>query len=102
MTKQIITPEFIRIISQRAGFTQGDVKEIYNAIVEMFEESARDGVELKLKGFGKLYYQMLDERNVSGYTGSDGVFHPPVTHPPTTKIVFRLAENIRYADKGDD
>ena len=103
MKNEINTPEFIRMISVRAGFTQGDVLEIYRTMVSLFEESVRDGVELKLKSFGKLYSQPLGERHVSEYTDSKGDLHKAKVHPPTTKVVFRLSENIRQADKkGDD
>jgi nucleoid DNA-binding protein len=94
-------PEFIRLVSDIAGFTQGDVKEIYDAIVKVFEDSARFDIELKLRGLGKLKFVELDEREVSGYITQDGEVVEPTTYPPTEKIIFSLAKNIRQAKRRD-
>ena len=81
--------EFISDIAQRAGFTKGDVKLIFDTIVKLFEEYARKGTVVKLRSLGKLYYQTIPARK--GRNGED--------LPPTTRVIFRLAENIRWADK---
>ena len=102
MTKQITTHEFIKTIAQRKGFTQGDVKEIYDGIIEVFEEVARNGDVLKLRSFGKLYTTEIPERHISEYVTKDGEERPAMDLPPVNKIIFTLAENIRFNDRRDD
>lgn len=104
MTKQMITPEFIRVLGEKVQFTQGDVKEILKGIIEIFEECVEQNVELKLKGFGKIKFIYIPERNVSGFytgKGEDKVWHEPKTYAPSRKVIFTLAENIRFR-KGDE
>lgn len=82
--------EFIKIVSEKSNFTQGDIAFILRCIVETFEEAALLEKEMKIYGFGKLKYVKFKPRKA----------HNPkknisITVPETTKVVFTLAENIR-------
>ena len=103
MTRVITQDEFITMLSQRAEFTKSDTLDLYRAMVEVFEESARDGVEIKLKGFGRLHFKPIKARHISSFTDKDGNFYESKDLPPASRTLFSLAENIRYADrKGDE
>ncbi len=100
MTNKIITSdEFITMLAQKAGFTKGDIKVILDSIIEIFEEAVLNRTIIKLKYFGKLDFQQLLVRNVAGYTTKSGEKVLPKILPETTRVTFKLAENIRYADK---
>ncbi len=86
MHKQLDTEEFISIIAKRARFTKSDVKAILLEIINLFEECAHDDIVIKLRSLGKLHSINLPERKGVG----GRVF------PPTRRINFRLAENIRF------
>ena len=103
MKKVIKQNEFITMLAERAHFTKSDTLEIYRAMVEIFEESARYGIEIKLKGFGRLHFKPIKARRISSYTDKDGNFYESKDLPPASRTLFSLAENIRYADrKGDE
>lgn len=102
--------EFISEIAKRARFTKSDIKTILDTITEIFEELVfeaefEDGEDtnilLRSRGFGILYIQRLGERK-----GNKGQILPE-----STRVVFKLGENIRragkdhmenYDDNGDD
>lgn len=91
--------EFIKIIAKRAHFTRKDVKDILDEMIRLFEETVEDYefdfskeknvTLLRIRGFGKLCATLIPERK-----GNKGE-----TLPPTTKVYFTLAENIRQANK---
>lgn len=92
MTKIITQDEFISDLAGKSRFSKSDCKIIYDEIVALFEGYAREGTTVKLRSFGRMYSQIIPERK-----GSKGEILPE-----TTRIIFRLAENIRYADRTDE
>lgn len=87
--------DLIELLAKRARFTKADVKVILDELIRIFEEAVARGTPLTIKRFGKLVFQQLESREVKGYTTKDGEKFPPKTLPPTKRITFRLAENIR-------
>lgn len=87
--------DLIELLAHRAKFTKGDVKIILDCLIEIFEEAVARGTSLTIKRFGKLVFQQLESRDVKGYTTKEGEYFPPKTLPPTERITFKLAENIR-------
>ena len=93
--------DLISVIAERAQFTKGDVKEILDVLVGIFEDAVKESgddfaegkskILLKVRGLGKLSIQKLPERK-----GNKGG-----TLPETTRAFFTLAENIRSANKRD-
>ena len=90
--------EFVAQIAKRARFTKSDIKTILDTITEIFEELVfeaefDDGKDtnilLRSRGFGILYIQRLGERK-----GNKGQILPE-----STRVVFKLGENIRRAGK---
>lgn len=89
------TDDLITYISKSRRFTKEDVKIILESLIEFMEICAENQEILKVRGFGKLSYVPIPARDVSGYTDKQGVYHNPKSLPPTIKVNFRLAENIR-------
>lgn len=90
MDKKVVNKKnFIDFLAKKANFTKNDISIIYDSIVEILEEYAREGITAKLYSLGKFEVIEIGER-----LGSSGE-----TLPKTTKVVFRLAENIRQAGK---
>lgn len=91
--------EFVRLVARRANFTNTDVEIILEEIIKVFEEATLIKKEIKVRGFGKLYHQVLPER-INGLTGQ--------TISKSYRTAFRLSENIRAGgmfisdDDGDD
>lgn len=89
--------EFVRILAKRIGFTNIDVEIVLNEMIKMFEEATDTKKEIRIRGFGNLYHQVLPER-YNGLTGT--------TIPQSYRTAFRLASNIRaggvmYVDEED-
>lgn len=80
---------FITELSTRAHFSKKDVGIILNTIIEIFTEVARMNATLKIRSFGKLYCQDIPARKGKGN----------IDLPPAKRIVFKLAENVRYSQK---
>lgn len=83
--KSLDQDAFITLLAEKARFTKSDVKLIYDAMVEVFEQSVKEDTELRLRSFGKLYISHIPVR-----IGIGGKLFPPAK-----KVIFRLAENIR-------
>ena len=91
--------DLITLLSERAKFTKGDIKIIYDSLVgiledlvenhEPFQDGEKKKLLLKSRGLGSLYLQLIPERK-----GKDGQKLPVTTRP-----VFKLSLNIRYANK---
>lgn len=90
-TKSLDRDEFIHLLADRAGFTLADTKIFFKAIEDIFLEAVQSKVELRIRGFGDLYYTTIAERTVSR-----GIFdNEPKHYPEVTKVVFRLSEIFR-------
>ena len=81
--------DLVSELAEKAGFTKKDIRYVLKALVDIFEEAARNGKTIKVRSLGKLYSIELPERK-----GNDGRILPP-----TTKVIFRLSENIRFANR---
>lgn len=82
--------EFVKLVAKRANFTQGDIEIILDTITKIFEEATLEGVEIRVRKFGRLYHQTLPERK-GGLSGE--------ILPPAKRTAFRLADNIRSGGK---
>lgn len=80
---------FIEIVAKRTGFIKKDVKEILDAMINVFVESVINNIEIKIRGFGKMYCQIIPPR--LGKNGQE--------LPEAKRVIFKLAETIRYANK---
>lgn len=101
MKKLLATNDFISLLSKRARFTKGDIKFLLDVLVEILEELSKDGIILRVRGLGKLYYSRVPARKISAYTDKFGVFHPEKVLPESRKVIFKLASNIRYPGEID-
>jgi len=84
--------DFISEIAKRSRFTKSDVSIILETIIEIFSDCVRDNIILKVRGFGRLYVQLIPPRK-----GSKGQ-----QLPESTRAIFKLAETIRHADKDEN
>jgi nucleoid DNA-binding protein len=91
MKRLLNRDDFITEIANRAKVTKGDIELILEIIISVFADVVRENAILKVRSFGKLYTQKIPKR-----AGRDGV-----VLPTTTRVIFKLAENIRYAEKRD-
>jgi DNA-binding protein HU-beta len=53
--EQFDTGELIRIVAERASFTQGDIREIFHVLSEVLEEEIYKGKALHLFGIFSVY-----------------------------------------------
>lgn len=83
--------DLISEIAKRSRFTKADVAIILETLIEIFTECVRDNIILKIRGFGRLYVQIIPPRK-----GSKGQ-----QLSESTRAIFKLAEPIRHADKDD-
>lgn len=83
--KNIYTDDLVRMISERAGFIQGDVRLILDTLVEIMKEAIKKDMTVRIAGFGKLYATLLPERK-----GSKGEILPPAK-----RIVFRIGSTFK-------
>jgi len=85
---------FIRKVAHKARFTQGDVRIILDTMIEVIEESISTKTPMIIRGFFSLYYQELAPRRGSTLVGGEEL-------PPATRIVMRLAKNLRQILKNN-
>ncbi len=90
--------DLITELGRRTRYAKKDVKNILDGLVELFEELVENNpvseenktIELmRSRSLGKLYVQYIPERK-------DRVGE---MLPSTSRIIFKLSENIRYADR---
>jgi nucleoid DNA-binding protein len=81
----------VSLIAERESFAKKDVKTILDSLIQIFEESALSETEISVRGFGKLTFSVLPARK--GYNKQTGEM---IDLPPVKRILFRLAENIRF------
>lgn len=100
MTKKTLDDLLNYIAKERKiRYTKEDVSIFLDGFVEYLEECVANGDELKIRGLGKLYYVPIPERTIKSFTDKTGKYHPEKVLPPTIKVNFRLAENIRNLAK---
>lgn len=92
--------ELILLLSKSSRFIKQDIKIILDALIQTleqlvatesnnFEEGKTEKVLLKVRGLGEMKSILIPERK-----GKDSQMLPP-----TTKIIFRLSKNIRFAGR---
>jgi len=92
--------DLISEIAKRSRFSKSDIKIILDNFTELLEDLVREESNnfddnsdskllLKSRGLGNLYSQRIKERK-----GSKGE-----QLPETTRVVWRLSENIRFAGR---
>lgn len=91
---EINKDEFIKIISERADFTQLDVRDIFDTMIAFLEECAHNGTPLSIRGFGRITYN-----SIAGYKGTHPTTGEEIEVPASVRVGFRLAENIRNAHR---
>lgn len=97
MSQSVNKDRFIEILADRAGFTKGDVRIILDTLVEVFEDAVQNETEINVRGFGRLSFSVLPARK--GYDGFKG---KSIDLPQTRRVLFSLAENIRFANQRKD
>jgi len=85
---------FVRVLAKKANFNISDIYDVINAMIEVFEDAAIDGVEIDIYGLGKLYTQTIPPRMGSKLVSPSGEMLPEAK-----RIVFKLSENIRKLAK---
>lgn len=91
MNKIISRDDFVSEISTRAQFTKKDVNIILDTIIELLIEAVKNNSIIMIRGFFKLYTQKIPARK-----GKNGI-----SLPQTTRVILRLAEPIRFADRDE-
>jgi len=90
--------ELIDELAKRAKFTKSDIKIILDNFVIILEDLIKEShfengknkkLLLKYRGFGQLYIAKIPKRK-----GRNGEILPETTRP-----IFKLSENIKYANK---
>lgn len=92
ISKVVTQDEFVTLVADKAGFTKSDIKIILNTFVEVFTELVKQRIIIKIRGFGKLYYE-----HVPAHKGHNHFTNKEIWLKDMTKVKFRLAENIRFA-----
>lgn len=97
--KQILSQDdFLTELSKRSRFIKKDCKIIFDEMIKMMEESISENrfepdetkkVIMKIRNFGILSGVLLPKRK-----GKGGQMLPE-----TSRIIFKLSKNLRYADK---
>jgi nucleoid DNA-binding protein len=81
--------EVISLIADKMSFTKSDVKEILiDGFVWVLEQAVKRDKVVKIYGLGKLYSQEISIKDKNGGEPKIAKRH-----------IFRLAKNIRHADR---
>jgi nucleoid DNA-binding protein len=91
MNKIINRDEFVTELASRARFTKQDINLILDTMIEILIEAVKNNSIIFMRGFFKLYTQKIPARKGKG----------GIDLPPATRVICRLAENIRFANSDD-
>ena len=87
-TRVIQKYEFIRLLARKADFTIGDTKIFWQAIEEIFQECIETRTEVKINGFGHLFYTIGKERDMINPKTLEKIHVRP-----SQRVAFRLSVN---------
>lgn len=90
------TPEFLRELSTRAGFTLGDSKVFLNTMQEIFEDAIEQNVSIKLRGFMTLLIQDIKPfRGVNAFLSKKTGEKVYEDFPASKRLIFKAGINLR-------
>ena len=82
--------EFIRAISDKAGITMKDISVVYDAIVEVVEETLKAGEKIQLVGLGSVELKKVDAK-----TGINPRTKEAVKIAACNKPVFKFGDAFK-------
>jgi nucleoid DNA-binding protein len=86
---------FIHELSEKCGYGIGDTRNFLNALIEFMGECILNGIEINVRGFGRMYIQTLPSRRgfqpIRGQKGK-GEYKD---YPEAQKVIFKLSKNLR-------
>lgn len=85
---------FVTIIANKINFAKKDVYDMLDAMTEVLEESVASETPIKVRGLGELKFSPIRARD-----GYDPFTGKKIKLKPSMKIIFELAENIRFKHK---
>lgn len=90
---------FIKMLAQRCNFTVADTRYFVDNLIALFGDCIANGGEINVRGFGKLYTQIIPERK--GYKPvtrkpGEGEF---ADYPEAKRVIFRLSKDLRALAK---
>ena len=91
MTRKIHTDEFVRRVAHRARFTQGDVRIILEAMIDVITEAIESKTVVHITGFGKIVYGKIKARKASSKIDPTG----KKILPEAIKLNWRLSPKLR-------
>ena len=89
--------DLIRLASKEAGFTKGDMEIALDAFIKVSKKIIKDGEELNIMGFGKMWPETTSERQI--YDLNNGGFR---TLPESKKIKVKISDLFRSEINKDD
>jgi nucleoid DNA-binding protein len=97
---KISMAEFLRIVADRACFSQDDAKAFWKAVQEVFEEIVISKSELYLGKLGHLHYTITKERTLPdpGATKNSGetvLIHRPASIRPILSLAVPIKQLVR-------
>ena len=84
--------DFVRILAKKTNFTIQDTRLLLNAIQEIFEDAIISQTPINIRGIGSLSFTKMKERKVL----PNKVFPNGAVHPPTWRMTFSLALNLKH------
>ena len=84
--------EFIKMVAERARFTQKDVRIIVDVIIDIFRDAIKSRARIFIGGLGTLYIQKLPARKSSKLFGEKDL-------PASERVIFRISEVLRESIK---
>ena len=89
----------VKMLANKASFTQGDSRVFLDALIEIFEECVRTGKTMKVNGFGELASTQI--RSESGRGIKTFLVSEDRKYPSAKRVNFKLSNNIRFAYKNE-
>ena len=79
--------ELIKAVAEKAGFTNKDVAEVYEALIETITDALKNGEKIQLVGFGT-----IEVKDVPAKTGINPQTKAPVEIPACKKPVMKFGK----------
>lgn len=95
MENKLDKDSFIRTLADTTGYTLGDTRRFLDCFIQVLTESIMDGIEINVRGLGKMYVQTLPARKgwkpIKGKIGQGQAMN----YPEAKRVIFKLSKNLR-------
>lgn len=90
---------FAHALADKTGYGLGDCRHFVDCLIDVFADAIINETQLDVRGWGKLYYQTVSDRDGAKPTKGIKGKYEKMHYPPTIRVIFKLSSNLRNLAK---